>query len=194
MNAVLATLLGTLAGAIATIGAATATGWAQREGARIAARANHRTERRQPRHDAYAAVLKAAMAIRERVDLESYEDTSPEEEERLMEGISNGWLELSLLGPPSAVISASGLRTTAHDIVVLMRKARVLGQRFLESDEDDEVAFEAAERAYSTTVDTIANSAIRLQETITKFALAASAALDEDGTESRRFMRRSPTA
>lgn len=60
MDAGLAAVLGALAGSVATIGAALATGWSQREGARIAARSEHRRERREPRHEVYRQFIAEA--------------------------------------------------------------------------------------------------------------------------------------
>ncbi|MFD7565802.1 hypothetical protein ACFV7O_21665 [Streptomyces tendae] len=65
MDAGLAAVLGALAGSVATIGAALATGWAQREGARITARSEHRRERREPRHTAYREMIEAATSLRD---------------------------------------------------------------------------------------------------------------------------------
>ncbi|MEW2573583.1 hypothetical protein [Streptomyces sp. NPDC047070] len=64
MDAGTAAVLGALAGSTATIGAALATGWAQREGARITARSEHRMERRQPRHDIYKEFITEANRMR----------------------------------------------------------------------------------------------------------------------------------
>ncbi|WP_158751344.1 hypothetical protein [Streptomyces bicolor] len=53
MDAGLAAVLGALAGAVATTGAAFATGWSAREQAKIAARGEHRRQRRDARHTVY---------------------------------------------------------------------------------------------------------------------------------------------
>lgn len=53
-------MLGALAGSVATIGASLSAGWAQRESARIAARAQHQRDRRQPREGAYEELISKA--------------------------------------------------------------------------------------------------------------------------------------
>ncbi|MFF4907201.1 hypothetical protein ACFY2T_20280 [Streptomyces sp. NPDC001260] len=62
MDAGLAAVLGALAGAVATTGAALATGWSAREQAKIAARAEHRRQRRDARQVVYEEFISAALA------------------------------------------------------------------------------------------------------------------------------------
>lgn len=56
-------MLGALAGSVATIGAALATGWAQREGARITARSEHRRQRLEPRTAIYKEFISHATQL-----------------------------------------------------------------------------------------------------------------------------------
>jgi hypothetical protein len=63
MDSGIAAVLGALAGSLATIGAALATGWAQREGARITARSQHRRERREPREEIYKEFISRAARM-----------------------------------------------------------------------------------------------------------------------------------
>ncbi|MEU6391058.1 hypothetical protein [Streptomyces sp. NPDC046939] len=60
MDAGLAAVLGALAGSVATIGAALATGWSAREQARMAARAEHVRQRRDSRQAVYEEFIDAA--------------------------------------------------------------------------------------------------------------------------------------
>jgi len=187
MLTLIATLLGTVVGALATLGAAVASGRFQREGAQIAARAQLQSDRRQPRNDAYVVVLDRATRLRDRVGTDLYEDTTVEEERALEETVKNmGWTELSLLGPSSVIAAASLVRSNCLEIIDQMRRTRVLSQRFLATDEEDTVAYEAAEREYSASVDQIYEVGRRLSENLTIFAVNASAALNNDGTRERR--------
>ncbi|MGW8975135.1 hypothetical protein [Streptomyces platensis] len=63
MDAGIAAICGALAGSVGTIGAGLAAGWAQRESARIAARADHRRERSQQRYDSYKDLLIASSLL-----------------------------------------------------------------------------------------------------------------------------------
>ncbi|MEU6252409.1 hypothetical protein [Streptomyces sp. NPDC047043] len=62
MDAGLAAVLGALAGAVATTGAAFATGWSAREQAKMAARAEHLRQRRDARQAVYEEFIAAAAA------------------------------------------------------------------------------------------------------------------------------------
>ncbi|MFB6876883.1 hypothetical protein [Streptomyces sp. NPDC056323] len=62
MDAGLAAVLGALAGSVATIGAALATGWSAREQAKMAARAEHLRQRRDARQAVYEEFIDAAHA------------------------------------------------------------------------------------------------------------------------------------
>ncbi|MDT3724263.1 hypothetical protein ROS62_04925 [Streptomyces sp. DSM 41972] len=104
MNAVVAALLGTLLGALATIGAAVVSGWAQREGARISARAQHVKDRHEPRREAYKAFIEVTTNLKERFALlERYERASVDERESFRKDVNDRWVDLSLLGPVSVI-------------------------------------------------------------------------------------------
>lgn len=62
MDAGVAAVLGALAGAVATTGAAFATGWSAREQAKIAARGEHRRQRRDSRQEVYEEFISTASA------------------------------------------------------------------------------------------------------------------------------------
>ncbi|MFI8834029.1 hypothetical protein ACIGPN_23780 [Streptomyces afghaniensis] len=107
MDAGLAAVLGALAGSVATIGAALATGWAQREEARIAARAEHRRERREPRLEAYRAFISATSDLREQSTFFTVRDLVPDDLDEVttdllfqaVSGMKESALEVSLAGP-----------------------------------------------------------------------------------------------
>jgi hypothetical protein len=61
MDAGLAAVLGALAGSVATIGAALATGWSAREQAKMGARAEHLRQRRDARQAVYEEFIDAAQ-------------------------------------------------------------------------------------------------------------------------------------
>ncbi|MFF7051077.1 hypothetical protein ACFY94_22225 [Streptomyces griseorubiginosus] len=63
MDAGLAAVLGALAGAAGTTGAAFAASWATREQARIAARSEHRRQRREPRLEIYKNFIQSANSV-----------------------------------------------------------------------------------------------------------------------------------
>ncbi|MGW3688720.1 hypothetical protein [Streptomyces sp. NPDC005125] len=193
MIVVLATLLGTLAGAVATIGAAMATGWAQREGAQIAARSDHRKERREPRLLAYKAFIQSATELKDRVGVDGYEDTAPSEEESLQKAVNERWIDLSLLGPVSVTTAGSSVRDLSLRVIQQMARTRRYGRAFTRGHHEDEDSVDAAGEEYSREVDATYALALDLARAVDAFALVASAALDEDGTESRRSMRRSLT-
>ncbi|MDO0931318.1 hypothetical protein QQY66_06340 [Streptomyces sp. DG2A-72] len=67
MDAGLAAVLGALAGAVATTGAAVATGWAAREQAKIAARGEHRRQRRDARQAVYEEFIELTEVLTDRV-------------------------------------------------------------------------------------------------------------------------------
>ncbi|MGP3999603.1 hypothetical protein [Streptomyces sp. 8N706] len=62
MDAGVAAVLGALAGAVATTGAALATGWAAQEQAKITARGEHRRQRRDSRQVVYEEFITTASA------------------------------------------------------------------------------------------------------------------------------------
>ncbi|MFE9381107.1 hypothetical protein [Streptomyces sp. NPDC006855] len=61
MDAGLAAVLGALAGSVATIGAALATGWSAREQAKMTARAEHLRQRRDSRQSVYEEFIEVAV-------------------------------------------------------------------------------------------------------------------------------------
>ncbi|MFF1377548.1 hypothetical protein [Streptomyces sp. NPDC058308] len=178
MDAGIAAVCGALAGSVATIGAAFAAGWWQREGARIAVRAEYRRERRQPRHDAYKELISAASEI---MELSKYSNPGQSEFDEPFEAaivrLKETWLEIALLGPQNVVDLGSEVQRAALE---MKRKARymvLVGNRVAETPEEEGrnvVAFSERMGEYGTARD-------RLSASIPPFRKAALVALDEDG-------------
>jgi hypothetical protein len=191
MVAVIAALLGTLLGSLATIGAAVVSGWAQREGARISAKSQYVQNRHQPRRESYRAFIEVATDLKEYfTPLRNYERPNLSEQESLRKEINARWVDLSLLGPADVITGASHVRDIALDLV---RQIGVAGYEefvFLRVDEDDEDRHEAAQYRYEAVLDELMATVRLLSDAIDEFALVASAALDDDGTEDRKFGRR----
>ncbi|MEJ8647337.1 hypothetical protein WKI65_04460 [Streptomyces sp. MS1.AVA.3] len=127
MDAGTAAVLGALAGSIATIGAALATGWAQREGARITARSEHRRERREPRHDIYKEFISEANQLSHQTglylsfDVDLMPDDITEDRRQLLSGVSAALdekaLEAALAGPKRVTEAALETARLSHRLV-----------------------------------------------------------------------------
>ncbi|GGX12675.1 hypothetical protein [Streptomyces chartreusis] len=173
MDAGLAAVLGALAGSVATIGAALATGWAQREGARITARAEHRRERREPRQSVYKVLISEASQLRDssapfavHPDLYPVFEEEPEARWRqLVTAIKEASTDAALAGPPEVSEAAISLSRGASALLAELCVYNIVdedGQRdarvrlFLQSQEFD--------------------------SSVTVFIIAAQAALDDDGS------------
>ncbi|WP_128380239.1 hypothetical protein [Streptomyces cavernae] len=117
MDAGLAAVLGAVAGALATTGAALATGWAMREQAKITARAEHRRQRREPRSDIYKRFIDAARDMEHHTRPGSLID-QPEDDPEVMDHyavrlgetayqVREAWIEVALAGPSAVEKIAS---------------------------------------------------------------------------------------
>ncbi|MER5749203.1 hypothetical protein [Streptomyces sp. NPDC002088] len=182
MNAVLATLLGTLAGAAATIGAALATGWAQREGVRIAARSEFRKDRRQPRHETYKAFMEIATELRDLALMTAHESLTREQEVSLRGRINEYWLEMSLLGPEAVIRSGAELRDQALGMTGQIAMLRSRSRHLSTTPEDDTEAFTTATRAFEISSSDFLRMGMVIGELLDAFAIDAFAALEDDGT------------
>ncbi|WP_156107371.1 hypothetical protein [Streptomyces violaceusniger] len=181
MDAGLAAVLGAIAASVGSVAAA----FAQHETARISARADHRRERRQPRHDTYRVFIQQVILVKERVAYDGYEDTTFNEEEALIKSVHESWIDVSLLGPQPVISSASRLRDDALEVVQLMAITRRLQERITYMDEEDD-AIEEALDDYGSSVDYLYEAAQTLTRSVDQFSTVASASLDDDGTV-RRF-------
>ncbi|MET7567437.1 hypothetical protein ABZT04_02865 [Streptomyces sp. NPDC005492] len=181
MDSGLAAVLGAIAASVGSV----ATAFAQHETARISARAEHRRERRQPRHDTYRAFIQQVMLVKERVTYDEYEDTTFSEEEALIKSVHESWIDVGLLGPQPVISAASRLRDDALEVVQLMAITRHLQERVTYMDEEDDDLEEELGK-YSSSVDYLYESAQTLTKSADQFSTIASASLDDDGTV-RRF-------
>ncbi|MFC8005560.1 hypothetical protein ACFUCH_13515 [Streptomyces olivaceus] len=195
MSAVIAALLGTFLGSLATIGAAVVSGWAQREGARISARAQYVKDRHEPRREAYKSFIEVATNLKERfARLSNYERASIGERDSFRKEINARWVELSLLGPADVITVASDVRDIALDVVHQMGVAAHEEFVYLRVDEDDEDRHEAAQHHFEGVMTDLLSAANELAAAIDDFAMIASAALDDDGTARRSLPRGRRTA
>ncbi|MFC8173084.1 hypothetical protein [Streptomyces sp. NPDC057325] len=183
MDAVVAALLGTLLGSLATIGAAVVSGRSQREGARIAARAQYIKDLHAPRSAGYKSFMKMATDLKIRVlDNDGYEESTRQEVRDLRNNVFDQWESLSLLGPTEVTVSGSKVRDSALDLLSQMDATR--NMTFMHSlnrgaSEDEE---EAAREAYENSLRALDELAFSLIERVDEFATVASAALNDDGT------------
>ncbi|MEU9625307.1 hypothetical protein AB0D89_00580 [Streptomyces luteogriseus] len=182
MDAGTAAVLGALAGSVATIGAALATGWAQREGARITARSEHRKERREPRYGAYKHFIAEASRMNDRVGIftvaydpfpfERIDELFAERCEEAADAVKEKWVEVALAGPKDIAETASRLERLSNALTF-----RVLGLHQYVSGERS-----AGEEALLGIKDRIEEEAKEFEQTLDKFIFLAQAALDDDGS------------
>ncbi|MFF3774321.1 hypothetical protein [Streptomyces sp. NPDC002232] len=184
MDAGLAAVLGALAGSVATIGAAMTTGWAQREGVRITARAEHRKERREPRHGAYRDFIAVASRMNDHVAIltvsyESFPSERIDEAfsarcEEAADAVKEKWVEVALAGPKGIAETASKLERLGNALAF-----RVMGLRQYLSGERT-----ASEDTLRGIRDRIATEAAEFEQALDQFVFRAQAALDDDGSVS----------
>ncbi|WP_189588949.1 hypothetical protein [Streptomyces massasporeus] len=191
MDAGLAAVLGALAGAVATTGAAFATGWSAREQAKIAARAEHRRQRRDARQAVYEEFIDAARTHAAHATHLSIGPMPQNEEEfrqlvreggnqetdsLIMESYTlHGKIEkiltrVQLAGGPADIGAAAKSVCNSSFAVMGSMAALPSERRFPGREALAEVLREIHERQ------------MRLDEVIDRFVEAASVALDDDGT------------
>ncbi|WP_405609036.1 hypothetical protein [Streptomyces sp. NBC_00076] len=185
MDAGLAAVLGALAGAVATTGAAFATGWSTREQAKIAARAEHRRQRRDARQVAYEELINAMVTLAQAVVSVGLGVTAQQKQASLQEQaiflpdmnemklfeetIRKTATKVTLAGPASMSERVEGVRKIARSIMVNLLRIKMSvehpgipehknGWRLVEADR------------------------IVLYQMIEDFSRDAQAALDDDGT------------
>ncbi|WP_217134815.1 hypothetical protein [Streptomyces sp. AC558_RSS880] len=125
MDAGLAAVLGALAGSVATIGAALATGWAQREGARITARSEHRRQRLESRSAVYKQFLLRANDLRaailphaENPGVRISFHVDIERVELAANKVREVWSDVALAGPQSVAKCANSIRVASYLILI----------------------------------------------------------------------------
>ncbi|MGI5511134.1 hypothetical protein [Streptomyces sp. CA-106131] len=183
MDAGTAAVLGALAGSVATIGAALATGWAQREGARITARSEHRRQRREPRHGAYKAFIAEASGFRDYVGVFTVSYTVfPYDRvdvmfsgrcEELADAVREKWVDVALAGPKKLADIATSLERLSNVLVF-----RVVGlRRLLDSEGRTQET-----STYDSIKELIAKDAEEFESELDRFISVAQATLDDDGS------------
>jgi hypothetical protein len=191
MDAGLAAVLGAVAGSVGGVVGSIVTGRVQRDGVLMSVRAEHLKQRHQPRHDAYRVFLRSMTELKDRVLVDSYENTRPTEEDAFRKEINERWIELSLFGPPS-VSAADGIlvRERARLVVDAMAAARERESELIGLPEHyTPEALEYAEDLAGQAVDHVQAAARLLARAIDDFALTASDALNDDGTNRQRRPR-----
>ncbi|MFC8173085.1 hypothetical protein [Streptomyces sp. NPDC057325] len=182
MDAGLAAVLGALAGSVATIGAAFATGWAQREGARITARSEHRRQRREPRYAAYRELIAAGSVMRGHIALsgldeetllgelnvEEYRNLLLEDARDLKEKATN----VALAGPRKVTGVAINIDRLSWELAVILTSIHKL------NTPEGQAMRQRVERH----AERVASDLVRHLE---NFVLSAQAALDDDGSRRR---------
>jgi hypothetical protein len=182
MDAGLAAVLGALAGSVATIGAALATGWAQREGARITARSEHRRQRLEPRTAIYKEFVSHANAMHatasrfivdpEALDLDEIDEKLLRQITSAAKGIENAWADVALAGPESVAACAGEIYANSIRMTIALNEVSKRNSGRIEPNSGRELAARVA----------VSDSAHRLWEKIDEFAPLARKALDDDGS------------
>ncbi|MER6532160.1 hypothetical protein [Streptomyces sp. NPDC001508] len=181
MDAGLAAVLGALAGSVATIGAALATGWAQREGARIAARSEHRRERRGPRENIYKEFVASVTRMRlwsgiYSLDPDVIPDDMGEEETgeifRVVNEIERKATDAALAGPKKVAQAARRVARIGYEMAAY---ASAL-PRFLTGNAERD---RETRRRVQLQVNALAK---QFEQSVDDFVLDAQAALDDDGS------------
>lgn len=175
MDAGLAAVLGALAGSVSTIGASIATSRAQREEARIAARASNRQQLRAPRENAYRAFIESSMALLNQTDIFRSDPTATDhvtpELSELVDGlaktVTEKWLDVALAGPPTAEQAARAIMKTAGDVHIYVRITSRSGRPI----------------EFRSPISRARNHVLRLGREIDKFVLIAERSLNDDGSK-----------
>ncbi|MFI9252473.1 hypothetical protein [Streptomyces sp. NPDC053069] len=179
MDAGIAAVLGALAGSVATIGAAMATGWAQREGARIAARSEHQRQRREPRHLVYKEFISKAELVRHRASIYSSLDdgltpdyVTEQQVNELFEAateIKAAATEAALVGPKKVTAAALAIAHLGSDLAAYAAIFRDLTEPQHQ---------QIGKRSHRKLV----RVAKEYQNSLDNFILRAQGALDDDGS------------
>ncbi|WP_158686603.1 hypothetical protein [Streptomyces griseoflavus] len=183
MDAGLAAVLGALAGSVATIGAALATGWAQREGARITARSEHRRERREPRHAVYRELIEAATTLQNLTGHYAYfDDAMPDDLHLNEEDVARIFqqqrdikplaIQAALAGPADVGEVAMKLAKQSYDLVVYVSALSGFA-----SDPDT-----INERTWGFALKKATSVSRGYTQTLDHFVSRAQKALDDDGS------------
>lgn len=124
MDAGLAAISGALAAAVATVGAAFAAGWAQREGVQLTIRAEDRKDLRLPRFEAYLSLLTHATNLR-RLAAQGVTDESTvlDAMQAEVDAIEKLWPTVALRGPADVATHAEEINNGAQSLYAFYRMA-----------------------------------------------------------------------
>ncbi|MFJ7340136.1 hypothetical protein ACIQU3_07485 [Streptomyces sp. NPDC101110] len=182
MDAGLAAVLGALTGSVATIGAALATGWAQREGARITARSEHRRQRLEPRTAIYKEFVSHANTIQgiasrfivdpEAIDLDAINEDVLRGVTSAAHGIEKAWADVALAGPESVATCAGEIYAHSIRMTIAVNEVARRNSGEIPLNPGRELATRVA----------VSDSAHRLWMKVDDFAPLARQALDDDGS------------
>ncbi|MFF4738266.1 hypothetical protein ACFY2W_20640 [Streptomyces sp. NPDC001262] len=124
MDAGLAAVSGALAAAVATVGAAFAAGWAQREGMQLTIRAEDRKDLRRPRFEVYLSLFTHATNLHRMAALgESDRSTILEAMQAEVDNIEKLWPTVALRGPEDVATHAEEINNRAQSLYTFYRMA-----------------------------------------------------------------------
>ncbi|MFF6808824.1 hypothetical protein ACFZAG_02850 [Streptomyces sp. NPDC012403] len=181
MDAGTAAVLGALVGSVATIGAALATGWAQREGVRITARSEHRRERREPRQGAYQEFISSALSLHSQIHVfageaelvpEAISSDEYSQFHALASAVEQKSITVALAGPREVTEAALKIGRLSIDIASNIGAVGLIHA----NDEGSDERFRWKMRKV------IADHAVLFESAVDNFVLLAQAALDDDGS------------
>ncbi|WP_143050217.1 hypothetical protein [Streptomyces sp. 2231.1] len=182
MDAGTAAVLGALAGSVATIGAAMAAGWAQREGARIVARSQHRREMREARHGAYEKFISSMLSLHAQTSIfqgdaemvpEEMSNESYSQLHQLATSVERNSVAVALAGPKEVTEAALKIARMSVELV------GQIGFVQLGTDMSDERQVNRWRWRLSKV---IADHAVLFENSLDDFVYLAQAALDDDGS------------
>ncbi|MEU7642064.1 hypothetical protein AB0C11_39630 [Streptomyces sp. NPDC039016] len=180
MDAGIAAVCGAIAGSFGTVAAALATGWAQREGARITARAAHVKDQRQPRYDAYKELLRSGRDLALLPPSGAVDDDMADCATELIGRIDDAGLEVVLLGPASVIDICLKLLSEAHELHHKIKSCAATGNLPGATDETDDPNTPYAH--YVRLLDVVDARSHDLSVTLDGFAVLAQRAIGNDGS------------
>lgn len=178
MDAGLAAVLGALAGAVGAVGGAWMTSRGQLKSARLAARAEHRRQRREPRNEVYATFLKSSNQLLDAwTPIRSIGDVNAERRDIVyaaVDSIDTAYSAVALSGPEAVSDIAEEIRDHAAR---LRQEARFLwaGHHVRQDDGEPEEWISDIEAR-------VPRARTALSALIRSFTVAARTTLDDDGS------------
>ncbi|NEA63929.1 hypothetical protein [Streptomyces sp. SID12488] len=180
MDAGIAAVSGALAGSVATIGAAFATGWWQRENTRITARAAYRKDQRQPRYDAYKSLIRHGDALSNVFLMGAYDSDMADAAAEKLTHIEEAWLEISLLGPASVLTVSRSVHRKSQALVFKIESCAGTGE--LPGASEETANPNSAYQHYLRLIGEVEQLSMELAVTLVDFSEAAQIAIGNDGS------------